>query len=142
MCDAAFFSFDPIKTFSAIDGGLLYLQSQDLVSKASEMRFIGIQQDPALLKNNKRTWKYDVRTEGYRYHMSNVHAAFGLSQINRYDEIKTSRTESIKYFRSLFDNSSIEIEFFEWDEKLIPFMNVALVNPSIKEDLKHYLSTF
>ena len=53
MCDAAFFSFDPIKTFSAIDGGLLYLQSQDLVSKASEMRFIGIQQDPALLKNNK-----------------------------------------------------------------------------------------
>ena len=74
--------------------------------------------------------------------MSNVHAAFGLSQINRYDEIKTIRTESIKYFRSLFDNSSIEIEFFEWDEKLIPFMNVALVNPSIKEDLKHYLSTF
>ena len=128
MCDAAFFSFDPIKTFSAIDGGLIYFREKAHIELASEMRFIGIQQDQKLLMQNKRTWKYDVRIEGYRYHMSNVHAAFGLSQLNRSEEIRNSRSESMAYFRNLFDKSIDYIDFFKWDQDMIPFMNVALVS--------------
>tara|TARA_B100000073_G_scaffold328448_1_gene315006 strand:+ start:296 stop:1411 length:1116 start_codon:yes stop_codon:yes gene_type:complete len=139
FCDAAMFSFDPIKTFTCIDGGLIYFKDTNLVSKTKPKRFIGMQQNESKLKENKRTWDYDCSQEGWRYHLSNIHAAVGISQINRIEEIRNKRSIAMKYMRKLILDAKLPLNFVKWDKVMIPFMNVALINSGDKIDLQKHL---
>ena len=138
-CDAAMFSFDPIKTFTAIDGGIIYFKNAALISETKPKRFIGMQQNESKIKQNKRTWEYDCDQEGWRYHLSNIHSAVGLTQINRHKEIRDKRIKALYYMRELISKEDLPIEFYPWDEKLIPFMNVAFIPDEDKPKLRKYL---
>ena len=80
--DFTTFSFDPIKTFTAIDGGLIISKNKFLTEKFKEMRLMGIK------KINGVTTS--VNYPGFRYHLANLHAAIGCEQIkkNRYNKKK------------------------------------------------------
>ena len=54
--DVAMFSFDPIKTFTCIDGGLIYFKNKEMVPLAKPKRFIGMQQNESNIKMNQRTF--------------------------------------------------------------------------------------
>ncbi len=138
-CDAAMFSFDPIKTFTCIDAGLIYFKDPDLISSTKPKRFIGMEQNESKLKLNKRTWDYDCTKEGWRYHLSNIHASVGIVQIERLNEIKEKRINALKFIRNLVKAEDLPIEFYEWDKSMIPFMNVAIVNFEDKEKLRVFL---
>ena len=77
------FSFDPIKTFTAIDGGCIYSNNAELLHLCRQIRHMGMNQDASKLKENKRSFSYDVSNQGFRYHLSNVHAAVGKVQIQK-----------------------------------------------------------
>ena len=139
FCDAAMFSFDPIKTFTCIDGGLIYFKDEKLVLETKPKRFIGMQQNESKLKENKRTWEYDCSQEGWRYHLSNIHAAVGISQISRLDEIKTKRSNALRYMRELILDAKIPLNFIKWDKDMIPFMNVAILTSGNKIQLQRHL---
>ena len=139
FCDAAMFSFDPIKTFTCIDGGLIYFKNKEMVPLAKPKRFIGMQQNESKIKMNQRTWEYDCSQEGWRYHLSNIHAAVGISQIKRKIEIEEKRKYATQYMRELFAKDVSEINFYQWDQSIIPFMNVAIVKPEDKTNLRLYL---
>ena len=49
---------------------------------------------------NARAWTYDMRTLGFRYHMSNMHAAIGLSQLAKMPEIEKSRRDVCRFYNS------------------------------------------
>ena len=103
------FSFDPIKTFTAIDGGIIYWKDIHKAKISREIRHMGMGQDLTALKNNKRSKSYDVNTKGYRYHLSNIHAACGIEQIKRKEEISTKRIHAAtKLRKELFDVKIIE----------------------------------
>ncbi len=139
FCDAAMFSFDPIKTFTCIDGGLIFFKNEEMISITKPKRFIGMQQNESKIKINQRTWEYDCSQEGWRYHLSNIHASIGICQINRKIEIEEKRKNATQYMRELFANDESEIKFYKWDQSMIPFMNVAIVNPEDKKNLRLYL---
>ena len=139
-CDAAMFSFDPIKTLTCIDAGLIYFKDPDLISSTKPKRFIGMEQNESKLKLNKRTWDYDCTKEGWRYHLSNIHSNIGLAQIDRLNEIKEKRIYSLKFIRNLVKKENIPIEFYDWDNTMIPFMNVAIVDSEYKEKLRSFLN--
>ena len=138
-CDAAMFSFDPIKTLTCIDAGLIYFQNPELISSTKPKRFIGMEQNELKLKLNKRTWDYDCKKEGWRYHLSNIHASVGIAQIERLNEIKRKRINALKFIRNLVNSENIPIQFYEWDKSMIPFMNVAIVDSEHKEKLRSFL---
>jgi dTDP-4-amino-4,6-dideoxygalactose transaminase len=54
--------------------------------------------------NNKRAWIYDVVSEGYRYHMTNILASIGISQLKRLDEFILSRQNTCKLYNESFKN--------------------------------------
>ena len=70
-----------------------------------------MQQNESKLKENKRTWDYDCTQEGRRYHLSNIHAAVGISQINRLEEIRKKRSIAFKYMRQLILDAKLPLNF-------------------------------
>lgn len=96
--DICVFSFDPVKTMTCLDGGMLIVKSKRELQKIQEMRLIGMGQSPKLMYQNKRAWTYDVRYQGYRYHMSNVHAAIGLAQLAKMHRITKHRQYACRFY--------------------------------------------
>lgn len=89
--DLVCFSFDPVKVITSIDGGALVLPEGEEADRARMMRLLGIDKDTELRYQNNRAWEYDVVSKGFRYHLTNINAAIGLSQLERADEFVANR---------------------------------------------------
>lgn len=137
--DATMFSFDPIKTFTAIDAGIIHSNHNSVIEKARIIRHMGMAQDLHKLKNNDRSFGYDVPNIGYRYHLSNVHAAVGIEQIRKKEFISYERHKILKKIRSLLQNYNFIEGWIPYDPEMIPFMNVALIQDNLRDDLREFL---
>lgn len=101
--DMAVFSFDPIKTITSVDGGCLILDDKKDLERLQEMRLLGMDNDTFARYKNERLWKgYDVSREGFRYHLNNILASIGISQIKEVKEIIASRQEVCKKYNESF----------------------------------------
>lgn len=68
------FSFQAIKHLTTIDGGMLQVQSRDDYEKGKLIRWFGIDKKLNRLENN-------IQFQGFKYHMNNVNAIIGLTQL-------------------------------------------------------------
>jgi len=141
LADATMFSFDPIKTLTAIDAGIIHSNSEEVIDSIRKARHMGMEQNLEALKQNKRSWNYDVRRPGYRYHLSNVHAAMGTVQIKRLPEIGEKRKALAARFRELTGEGGDALQYLRLDEGFIPFMNVARVETGKRDALREHLET-
>jgi dTDP-4-amino-4,6-dideoxygalactose transaminase len=96
--DVAMFSFDPVKTITCIDGGAIVVRTEAEVAKLHEMRLIGMTQPANVMYTNARAWTYDMRGIGFRYHMANLHAAIGLAQLAKIQQIAETRRAACRYY--------------------------------------------
>jgi dTDP-4-amino-4,6-dideoxygalactose transaminase len=96
--DVTMFSFDPVKTITCIDGGVLVVRSAEELKKIHEMRLIGMSQPATVMYTNARAWTYDMEMIGFRYHMANMHAAIGLAQLAKMEKISESRRAACRYY--------------------------------------------
>jgi len=55
-------------------------------------------QSTDLLYQNKRARSYDIETIGFRYHMANLHAAIGMTQIAKMKVISESRQNACHHY--------------------------------------------
>ena len=93
------FSFDPVKTVTCIDGGAIIVEGLDKVQRLHAKRLIGMTQSAERMYTNSRAWTYDMEELGFRYHMANLHAAIGIAQINKLDEIRSSRQATCQRYK-------------------------------------------
>lgn len=96
------FSFDPVKSVTSIDGGAIIIDDRALLERAHALRLIGMTQPASQMYQNSRAWTYDIEEVGYRYHMSNIHAAIGLAQVKKLGEIRQSRQAVCKAYSEAF----------------------------------------
>ena len=91
-----------MKIITSIDGGCIIVNSEDDVEKLHRLRLLGIDKDTVERYQNKRAWDYNVISEGYRYHLTNIMASIGISQIKRVDEFILSRREVCQKYNNAF----------------------------------------
>ena len=91
-------SFDPVKIITSIDGGAVVLPSSESMQEAQRLRLLGIDKDTVERYKNTRAWEYDVLDEGYRYHLTNINALIGISQLKRIDEFVESRQRACRRY--------------------------------------------
>ena len=84
--DVTCFSFDPVKVITSIDGGAVIVGDNGDIDRLRHWRFLGIDRETLARYQNSRAWEYDVVSQGFRYHLTNINAAVGLSQLARVDE--------------------------------------------------------
>jgi len=101
--DITCFSFDPVKIITSIDGGCVVTANPAEVAKLQHARLLGVDKDTTLRYQNKRAWDYDVVSEGYRYHLNNIMASIGVSQIKRIDTFIASRQSVCTRYSAAFD---------------------------------------
>lgn len=100
--DITCFSFDPVKIITSIDGGCVVVNSGDELAKLQRMRLLGVDKDTTERYRNRRAWDYDVISEGYRYHLTNIMASIGISQVKRIDEFIASRRRVCRAYSAAF----------------------------------------
>jgi dTDP-4-amino-4,6-dideoxygalactose transaminase len=137
--DIAMFSFDPVKTVTCIDGGALVLQSRDDFQRVREMRLVGMGQPAEVMYQNQRAWTYDVKYLGFRYHMANLHAAIGLAQLAKLDEISESRRAVGKrYNQELLDVESVRTPNTTFED-ITPFLYYIRVPAEDRDGLRAFM---
>ena len=120
--DITCFSFDPVKIITSIDGGCVIVNSKEEVEKLHRLRLLGVDKDTTERYKNKRAWDYDVLGEGYRYHLTNIMASIGISQIKKLDEFIVSRQNVCQKYNKAFQNIS---------QVKIPKTNFSNISPFI-----------
>ena len=116
------FSFDPVKTVTAIDAGVIISKNKSEKIDFCEKRLIGMGQSSQVMYKNQRAWNYDVTQIGFRYHLANIHAAIGLQQIAKLDGIKASRISTCKRYQRAFENiDGLGFPIID-NEDIIPFI--------------------
>ncbi len=137
--DITMFSFDPVKTVTCIDGGALIVQSENEHRRIQEMRLIGMTQPPALMYQNQRAWTYDICNLGFRYHMSNLHAAIGLSQLDKFASISLERQSACKYYNDKLSSlKEVRVPKTNFVD-VTPFLYYIMVPSSKREQLRSFL---
>jgi dTDP-4-amino-4,6-dideoxygalactose transaminase len=100
--DICCFSFDPVKIITSIDGGCVIVNSEDELAKLQHMRILGVDRDTTERYKNRRAWEYDVVSDGFRYHLTNIMASVGVSQIKRIDEFIGTRQDVCRAYNAAF----------------------------------------
>jgi len=100
--DITCFSFDPVKIITSIDGGCVVVGSEQELERLRHLRLLGVDKDTTERYKNKRAWDYDVVSEGYRYHLTNIMASIGVSQIKRVGEFIASRQAVCRAYSAAF----------------------------------------
>lgn len=81
---AATFSFHPVKTIAAGEGGAVTTRDPDIAERLRLLRSHGIERDPA--RHRRRAgepWWHEMQALGWNYRLSDIHAALALSQLQR-----------------------------------------------------------
>src|SRR6056297_1680135 len=92
--DITVFSFHPVKIITTGEGGLALTNDEELATRMSELRTHGITRDPERMsKEPDGPWYYEQRELGWNYRMTEIHAALGLSQLERLEQFVARRRE-------------------------------------------------
>lgn len=90
--DITVFSFHPVKIITTAEGGMAVTNSPELAEKMALLRSHGITRDPALMTHTSDgPWYYQQIDLGFNYRMTDLHAALGVSQMQRLDQYVTRR---------------------------------------------------
>jgi len=91
--DITVFSFHPVKIITAGEGGVALTNVPSLALKMKLLRSHNITSNATEMNDrpSEEIWNYQQIGLGFNYRMSDIHAALGLSQIERIDEFVTKR---------------------------------------------------
>jgi len=135
--DIICFSFDGIKNITCGEGGAILSSDIMFLQKIKDGRLLGVEKDTEKRFSGLRSWDFDVKEQGFRYHMSNIMASIGLVQLNRLEEFKNIKKDIIgKYLNSLKDIS--EIDFLKLDYNSI-LSHIFVIKVQKRDELREYL---
>lgn len=138
--DICIFSFDPVKALTAIDAGIVVVGDEIEMYRLRHLRLLGSDQPVTASYRNEKTWDYDAVDIGYRYHLSNVHAAVGLAQIAKLDEIRATRqAASRRYQERLKTVEGVGLPPTDFDD-VNPFLYYIRVSPAVRDQLRDHLA--
>jgi len=135
--DIICFSFDGIKNITSGEGGAILSNDKRFIQKVKDARLLGVEKDTEKRFSGQRSWNFDVSSQGFRYHMSNIMAAIGIVQIDRIDEFRSVRQNiARKYIKELSKLEDINLLDFDFNETL---PHIFVVKTCNRDKLREFL---
>jgi dTDP-4-amino-4,6-dideoxygalactose transaminase len=111
--DFTTFSFHAVKNLTTAEGGAVVWRNDlglddDELYRLFMLYSLHGQSKDALLKSTKGAWEYDIIYPAYKCNMTDIMAAIGLKQLERYDSMINRRRKIIEMYDNGFKNSGIE----------------------------------
>ncbi len=107
IADFTSFSFHAVKNLTTAEGGALTwrqadgIDDEDIYQQFMLLSLHGQSKD-ALHKDQAGAWEYDVITPAYKCNMTDIMAAIGLVQLERYPKLLARRKEIIRRYDDAF----------------------------------------
>lgn len=137
--DITCFSFDGIKNITCGEGGAVVSKDILVIEKIRDLRLLGVKKDSDNRYAGKRSWDFDVEEQGWRYHMSNINAAIGRTQLKKIDSFGKKRRFLASLYRKELAN--LPIQFLDLDlENTIPHIFPVLISNQKRGGLQDFLS--
>ncbi len=100
LTDISVFSFHAVKNMTTAEGGAVCLNLPEPFNNEEVYKYLCIkslhgQTKDALAKTKAGNWQYDVIEAGYKYNMTDIQAAMGIVELQRYDEDMLVRRKQI-----------------------------------------------
>jgi UDP-4-amino-4,6-dideoxy-N-acetyl-beta-L-altrosamine transaminase len=110
--DMTCFSFHPVKTVTAGEGGAITTNDPELYRKLHLASQHGIVRNPAeMVEEPEGPWVYEMQELGFNYRMTDFQAALLISQLNKLDKFSARRKEIVdKYNESFKDIPELFIQ--------------------------------
>lgn len=98
--DITVFSFHPVKIVTTGEGGMALTNNPELANRMQRYRSHGITSDVSRMQTRPadEIWNYQQIDLGFNYRMTDIHAALGLSQMNRLDDFVSRRQKIAKRY--------------------------------------------
>lgn len=115
LTDVTVFSFHAVKNLTTAEGGAICLNLPEPFDNEEEYKYLCIktlhgQNKDALAKTQKGNWKYDIVEAGYKFNMTDILAAIGLIELERYDD------DMLKRRKVIFDAYTKAFSTCKWAE--------------------------
>lgn len=114
VADFTSFSFHAVKNLTTAEGGAVTwltidgISNDDLYKEYMLLSLHGQSKD-ALAKTQLGAWEYDIVMPAYKCNMTDIMAAIGLAQLERYPEILDTRKRYIKLYEEGLSDCNIDI---------------------------------
>lgn len=93
------FSFHAIKTITCGEGGCVTTNDEALYHRLRRFRDSGIERDEAYLTQMPDRYYYEVQELSGNFHMTEMQAALGLSQLGRLEQCIEKRRQIVAWYR-------------------------------------------
>lgn len=140
LADMTIFSFHPVKTVTAGEGGAVLTNSKELYDRLCLFRSHGITRDEGLMEHpTGEGWYYEQVALGYNYRMTDFQAALLSSQLDKLEMFSKRRKEIVSAYDAAFSQIpevSIQKEISESDTTrhlYILRFNLAMLSATRKE---------
>jgi len=113
LSDISVFSFHAVKNLTTAEGGAICLNlcngfDNDKLYNELNIKSLHGQTKDALAKTERGSWKYDIIEPGYKCNLTDIQAAMGLVELERYDDDMLVRRKEI------FDRYTSRFSAYDW----------------------------
>jgi UDP-4-amino-4,6-dideoxy-N-acetyl-beta-L-altrosamine transaminase len=118
------FSFHPVKIVTSGEGGMALTNDRRVAETLSMLRSHGITRDPSRLRlgaqllqeasaggSRHPAWYYEQQMLGFNYRITDIHAALGLSQLDRLSDYVERRNALANRYRDALRNLPLRLPF-------------------------------
>ncbi|MCM0647449.1 DegT/DnrJ/EryC1/StrS aminotransferase family protein [Clostridium swellfunianum] len=121
QCDFHVFSFHAVKNYTTAEGGAITFNNNTFAGKEDLYREFKVtslhgQTKDALSKMKAGAWKYDIVVDGFKCNMTDIQAAIGLVQLERYEPMLARRAELFSIYNKALTKYDWAILPFNKDE--------------------------
>lgn len=125
LTDVTVYSFHAVKNLTTAEGGAICLNLPEPFNNTEVYKYLKVkslhgQSKDAFSKTQIGGWKYDVTEPGYKYNMTDISAAMGIVELERYDNDMLVRRKQIfdQYANAFSKYDWAQVPEFESKEKL------------------------
>lgn len=114
IADFTSFSFHAVKNLTTAEGGALTWNTirgidDEWIYKQFMLLSLHGQSKDALAKTKLGAWEYDILSPAYKCNMTDVMAAIGLAQLERYEKLLERRKEIVETYDSVLKPVGIQV---------------------------------
>lgn len=113
LTDATVYSFHAVKNLTTAEGGAVCLNLPEPFDNVAIYNYLRVkslhgQTKDAYSKTQIGGWKYDILEPGFKFNMTDIAAAMGLVELERYDD------DMLKRRKEIFDQYKHAFSHFDW----------------------------
>ncbi len=108
--DITIFSFHPVKTMTAGEGGMIVTDNRQYAETARRLRISGVTRQPDELVglgiggafDERGPWYYEMQDLGFNYRITDFQCALGLNQLGKVEQFIARRREIVQKYNQAF----------------------------------------